>query len=374
MTRLVLTAGVVLTAVVVLAAAVGVLAYGTEPTRTGTLSIEGLSEDVTLAWDDSGRVWVEGPAEVALATGLGYAHAVDHGWPASLWRRAATGTLAEWFGEEARALDIHARTLGFRALARRTYETLDAERRQVLDAYARGATAGFSEPGVVQSNPFIVVGAVPDAWQPWDALAIERLHIYLSAPALASDTSWQRAAATDSVVSEFVAADSSFRAFLGATGGGFDRAYTTDADTVSGQATLVHQVSAGSSALPHLAPAVLRSPAGVATALTIPGTLASPSGWSGGIAWALLSGSRLEIERYGGTRPPPVFSRIVERDGDETLLEVARDTSGLVLRAGAAPGAAPDTTASASGWRVRWRGFRVGTDLPAFSALRSGQP
>ncbi|MEM0964269.1 MAG: penicillin acylase family protein, partial [Bacteroidota bacterium] len=47
---------------------------------------------------------------------------------------------------------------------------------------------------------------------------------------------------------------------------------------------------------------------------------------------------------------------------------------GLVLRAGAAPGAAPDTTASASGWRVRWRGFRVGTDLPAFSALRSGQP
>ena len=57
---------------------------------------------------------------------------------------------------------------------------------------------------------------------------------------------------------------------------------------------------------------------------------------------------------------------------------MARDTTGLVLRAGR-DGARPDTTAGTAsdslgrGWRVRWRGFRLGTDLGAFRALRAGR-
>ena len=399
MARLILTLGVILLLAGALAAAAGVLAYGTEPRRDGSLSVPGLDREVSLAWDDSGRVWVEGADEIALAAGLGYAHAADQGWAAALWRQAARGQLAEWFGTDLRALDLHARTLGFDGLARRTYETLDPSDRAVLDAYALGAAAGFAEPGVAQGDPFIVADVVPSGWEPWDALAVERLHAYLAAPSPSADSTWRRAAAADTAVAQFLRADSLFRAFLGFPGGGYDRVYALDPDSTG--RTLVQQTAAGTSALAFLAPAVLVTPGRTTLALTIPGTLTSPSGWTDGQAWGLLLGSDVRLEPYGGPAPPPVFSRIVDRDGDETLLSVARDTSGLVLRAGRPAGTAaprepsvtdsaaalrptqpapevlPDSAAApasaARGWRVRWRGFGLGTDVGAFRALRAGR-
>ena len=405
MARLLLTLGAALVVLAGLAAAAGVLAYGTEPTRDGRVEIAGLDREVTLAWGDSGRVWIEGPDEVALAAGLGYAHAADHGWTAALWRQAARGTLAEWFGDSARAADLHARALGFDGLARRTYEGLGSDDRALLDAYALGAAAGFAEPGVRQGDPFIVADVVPGGWEPWDALAVERLHAYLAAPALATDSTWRRAAAADTAVARFLQADSSFRATLAAFGGGFDRAYVLDPGALGADSSglgpaaegraLVQQVSAGSSALALLAPAVLRTPDRTTLAMTIPGTLVSPGGWTDGFGWSVLLGAPLTLEPYAGPKPPAVYSRITDRDGDETLLEVARDSAGLVLRAGtsdaAAPPAAPDTLAAdpagaapeaapvaeaapaGRGWRVRWRGFRLGTDLGAFRALRAGR-
>ena len=384
MARLLLTLGAALALVAALAAAAGVLAYGTEAPREGTLEIAGLAAPVAVAWGDSGQVWIEGPDEAAVAAGLGYTHAADHGWTAALWRQAARGALAEWFGDDARALDLHARTLGFAALGRRTYEALGDADRAVLDAYARGASAAFAQPGVAQGDAFIVADVVPEPWAPWDALAVERLHAYLAAPAPSADSTWLRAARADTAVARFVAADSAFRAFLGVPDGGYDRAYALAADTTGTPGAgrqLVQQVSAGNSALSLLAPAVIRTPGRQTLALTVPGTLVSPGGWTDGVAWGVLLGSDVRLEPYAGPKPPPIYSRIVERDGDETLLEVARDTTGLVLRAGRAEGAATtDSTGAVAadslgrGWRVRWRGFRLGTDLAAFRALRAGRP
>ena len=378
MVRVLLTIGVLLVLAAGLAAAVGVLAYGTEPPRDGTLEVAGLAEPVRLGWGADGTVWVEGADAEALAAGLGYAHSADHGWATALWRQAARGTLAEWFGDEARDLDLHARTLGFASLGRRTYEALPEADREILDAYARGTSAAFAQPGVAQSDAFIVADVVPAPWDPWDALAIERLHAYLAAPALTADATWRRAAMADTVVAQFVAADSMFRAFLGMPGGGFDRAYV--APTAAGR-DLMQQVSAGNSALALLAPAVLKTPGRSTVALTIPGTLVSPGGWSGGTGWGLLMGSPLRLEPYGGVAPPALYSRIVERDGDETLLAVTRDSTGLVLRAGRdapvqADGTqtvAPPADTLGTGWRVRWQGFALGTDLGAFQSLRDGR-
>ncbi|MDT7857795.1 penicillin acylase family protein [Rubrivirga sp. S365] len=420
MTRVFVFLGLALALLAGLVAATVALAYGTEPAREGTLRLDGLSGPVTVAWSDSGGVFVEAQTEADLAAGLGYAHAVDHAWAMTLWRQAARGGLAEWFGGSNRALDLHARALGFADLAQQTYAALPPEQQAVLDAYARGASRGLADPGVAQSDAFLAGGVVPEPWRPWDALAVERLHAYLassplrldSARADSADAARWAAAASDSAVVRFAAADSAFRTFLGAPSQAGGRVY---AATSGGAATLASQVSAGSSALPLLAPAVLRVGSRVAVAATIPGTLVSPAGWSGGLGWGLLLGSDLRLEPYGGPAPAPVFSRVVDRAGNETLLEVARDTSGLVLRAGrsaaprrpatqdtaasgaagrggetpglttpptasplaspdgaAADSAAADSTAP-SGWRVRWRGFRPGTDLGAFAALRAGR-
>ncbi len=426
MVRFLLTLGVLLLLALGLAAAVGVLAYGTEAPRDGTLEVAGLAQPVTVAWDESGTAWIEGEDDAALAAGLGYAHAADHGWAAALWRQAARGRLSEWFGPDLRAVDLHARTLGFDGLARRSYDVLDDGDRAVLDAYALGASAGFAEPGVAQADAFIVADVVPTGWQPWDPLAVERLHAYLASPALTADSTWRRAADGDSTVAAFVQADSLFRAFLGFPGGGYDRVYAIDGS----DRELVQQTSAGQSALAFLAPAVLKTGQRTTLALTIPGTLTTPSGWSDGTGWGLLMDSNVRLEPYAGAAPPPVFSRIVDRDGDETLLSVARDTTGLVLRAGrtaapadtasaalsadsltasppatarelaarevaarevaarevaarevaapeagalADPAVAADSSQAASGWRVRWRGFALGSDVGAFRALWAGR-
>ncbi|WP_412062485.1 penicillin acylase family protein [Rubrivirga sp. IMCC45206] len=365
MARLLLIVGAVVALVALLATTAWFLAYGTTAPREGTLEIAGLTGAAEVAWDDSGRVWVEGPDEVALAAGLGYAHAADHGWTVAIWRQAARGTLAEWFGDEGRALDLHARTLGFASLARRTYAELDEADRAVLDAYARGVSAGFAEPGVVQGDGFLAADVVPGPSDPWDALAAERLHAYLAAPAPAADSTWRRAARADTAVARFLTADSAFRAFLGAPGGGFDRAYALPTGT------LVHQIGGGTSALAAIAPVILRTPQRAAVALTTPGTLSAPGGVADGLGWAMLTGSRVRLVPYSGALPPVVHSRIVERDGDETLLAVARDTTGLVLRASRA--ATDSTAADSSGWRVEWAGFGLGTDLAAFAALRAGR-
>ena len=378
MPRLLLYVGVALVLLLGLAATIGVLAYGNEPTRDGRLEVEGLSGPVTVAWSDSGQLWIEADTEADLAAGLGYAHAADYGWAVMFWRQAARGTLAEWFGDDVRPLDLHARTLGLADLARRTYEALPEADRTLLDAYARGVNRAFEEPGVAQGDAFIVADVVPGPWEPWDALAVERLHLYLGAPPLLGDTTW-RAARADSAVARFVEADSTFRAFLGMSQTGYDRVYAIGSGA---DRTLVRHVAAGRSALPLLAPAVLRLGGTEAVVETVPGTLLSPSGWSGGLGWGILLGAPVALEPFAGEAPPRVFSRIVERDGDETLLSVARDSSGLVLRAGqprpeadSAQVAGPDSagTASGTGWRVRWRGFRLGTDLDASRSLRAGR-
>ena len=393
MTRLLVFLGLALVLVAGLAAATVALAYGTEPAREGALRLDGLGGPVTVAWGDSGAVFVEAQTEADLAAGLGYAHATDHAWAMALWRQAARGELAEWTGDDGRALDLHARALGLGDLARQTYAALPPDQRALLDAYARGASRAFAEPGVAQSDAFLAANVTPGPWRPWDALAVERLHAYLASPPLRADS----AARADSSIVRFVAADSTFRAFLGVPVASDGRVYAATVGTPA----LVSQVAAGRSALPLLAPAVLRVGSRSAVAATIPGTLVSPAGWAGGLGWGLLLGSDLRLERYGGPAPAPVFSRVVARDGSETLLEVARDTSGLVLRAGrgtarpdtaAAPprpgatsdtpperpgGAAPADSAAAdsagTGWRVRWRGFGPGTDLGAFAALRAGR-
>ena len=389
MPRFLVFLGLALALLAGLAAATVTLAYGTEPTREGTLRLAGLGGPVTVAWGDSGAVFVEAQTEADLAAGLGYAHATDHAWAMSLWRQAAEGGLAEWLGDDGRALDLHARALGLGTLARQTYAALPPDQRALLDAYARGATRALAEPGVAQSDAFLAANVTPGPWRPWDALAVERLHAYLASTPLRADS----AARADAAVVRFVAADSTFRAFLGVPAEGDGRVYAATA----GAPVLVSQVTAGGAALPLLAPAVLRVGSRSAVAATIPGTLVSPAGWAGGLGWGLLLASDLRLERYDGPAPAPVHSRVVARDGSETLLEVARDTSGLVLRAGrgrarpdtasappaenAAPptaerGGAADRAAADSagtGWRVRWRGFQTGTDLGAFAALRAGR-
>jgi len=370
-TLLFLSLGLVLVAL--LAGAVATLAYGADATREGEFEIEGIRQPVTLSWDDEGSPTIEATSLRDLALGLGYAHAADHAWTLALWRQAARGGLGAWFGAGMRPLDRHARTLGFDALAQQTYRSLDGETRAVLAAYATGINAALEQPGIVKGDAFVLADVEPDAWQPWDALLVERLLAYLATPPPATDSVWTEAAQRDSSLHPFLLADSTFRTTLGIGGTNGARAFVAPSE--DGRTFVAHQ-PAGASALDLLAPVTLRLNGQTVAATSIPGTLSFPMGWTGTNGWSVFLTSSLRLESVAGQPPPFVHSRIVERNGDEVLLSIPRDSSGLVLTLSTPPeppsfasSTPPDSVAEPTGWRLRWSGFRSGTDVPAFVTL-----
>ncbi len=435
MSRVLLAVGVVLAVLAAAAGVVGWLAYGPSPDRDGTRDVPGLGADVSVAWPDSGGVAVEAATWPDAMAGLGYAHAADHAFALALWRQTARGETATWFGDSARTSDLHARRLGFDALARETYDGLDPATRARLDAYARGVNAALSEPGVAQSDAFVWLGLTPEQWQPWDALAVERLLAYLATPA--PDSSWTAAARASPDVARFVRADAAFRRAVAIGETGVGRAFAAPA--AEGMALVLHQPG-GASALPLVVPVAFHVGDRRVAAASIPGTLTVLAGTDGASAWAVLLTSALRLDPFDGDPPLPVFSRVVARDGRETLVAIARDSSGLVLGPPRPPGAAatsaiadstrpgppsprpadsaraqprvatrqavrsqpaptrtsplprgegqgegetlaatPDTTATDSPaaptrWVVRWAGFRTGTDATAFARLAEGMP
>ncbi len=407
MSRVLLAVGVVLAVLLALVAAVGWLAYGPAPARDGEIAVPGLGAAVAVAWPDSGGVAIEAPTWADAAAGLGYAHAADHAFEMVLWRQTARGETAAWFGDSARTADLHARRLGFDALARQTYDGLDAPTRARLDAYTRGVNAALAQPGVAESDAFVWLGQTPAPWQPWDALAVERLVAYLGTPA--PDSSWTDAARASPDVARFARADAVFRRGLGVSGTAFARAFAVG--VAGGTAVVAHQ-PAGESALALWVPVAFDVGGRRVAVASIPGTLSLPVGTDGTSAWSVFLTSALRVEPFGGAPPMPVYSRVVARDGGETLVSIARDSSGLVLgpaplapsplaaprprRAAPrvpvspAPPAAPGTPADTSRadstdaragarpagvrWRVLWAGFRTGTDAAAFAALAEGRP
>lgn len=378
----------------VAAVGLGVLAYGTGPARSGELDVPGLSGSATVAWPEDGVPVVEAADEQGLWTGLGYAHAADAAWAMTLWRQVALGNLAAWFPER-EGMDRHARLLGFATLARHSWDALPADDRGVLEAYSRGVQAALAQPGVAQRDEFVLVDVRPGAWEPWHALAVERLIAWLGAPAPALDSAFAAAARSDTALAAFARADSSFRAYLSL--GEFDhaRAY---AAPVGGQASFVFEQPWGASALPLFLEVNLRLGGRSLLAATIPGTLALPVGQDAEAAWTVFPTSQATALPYAGPTPTPDYDRLVDRFGNETLLTIPRSADGLFLAGSpmaatpptaapatpALPGAAPaqppaDSTEGAPppsvaprNWRVAWRGFAPGTDVAVWRALLAG--
>lgn len=382
MSRLLLVAALALLALLLVGGAVGWLAYGAEAPREGEIRLPGLAGDASIAWADSGRVIVEATTPGDLAAALGYAHAVDHAWPMAWMRSVALGTASGWLGDSLRASDLHARRLGFDATARAAYLALPPADRALLDAYARGINRALGETGLAQSAPFLVVGAEPEPWAPWDALAVERLIAWAGTAPPWADSSWARARRESGAVRRFAVADSAFRARIGLGGAPYGRIFA--APSSEGPVLVQHQVI-GPTADDVLAPVTLRLGERETRALTVPGTLLLPGGVREEGAWGLLLTSRSRVVPLAGQAPPEVHSRLVERDGDEVLLTARRDAASLVL---GRPPAQPDSSLAAdsslvtgtdstatrrsAAWRLSWAGFAPVTDAPGLFRVAAG--
>lgn len=377
MTRTLSIVGLALLVLLLLGGAVALLAYGPEPTRDGSLAIDGLDAEARVTWIGDAMPVIDAESEAGVWTALGYAHAADHAWAMALWRQAATGRLATWIGADGSDLDRHARQLAFGDVARTAYRALSPDDRAVVDAYARGVAAGFADPAVAERDELIRLGVELDPWEPWHALAIERMMAWIGTGPLADSSPADSSAAPAPDLSPeavaFARADSAFRATLAL--GGFEHARAFSAPAREGQTVVVHQPY-GASALPLLTGATVTFGGRTRTVGTVPGTLILASG---GDEWAVLLTSTARLVPNPDPAPPPAYSRITGRDGEEALTEVLRDDRGLVLRArtgGDADTTAsgdPAVTASVPGLRLAWSGYAPIADVGAWRALLRGE-
>ena len=158
--------------------AVALLAFGlwyrqaSLPIHEGTYLVSGLQQAVRIDRDeDHGIPNIVAANERDATFALGYVHAQDRLWQMEMNRRIAAGRLAEVLGEPALDTDKFLRTIGIARTAQSIYQNLDAEHRDLLEAYAAGVNAYLSKRGGPLPPEFYLTRAPkPEPWTPADSV------------------------------------------------------------------------------------------------------------------------------------------------------------------------------------------------------------
>ena len=167
---------------------VAYITYRAMPQTSGSVSIAGLENSVTVIRDGAGiaRIYADTPHDLFLAQG--YVHAQDRLWQMEVWRHISAGRLAELFGSTALDTDKFIRTLDFRGAAERDMETFSPELGDALAAYADGVNAYISEHRGNLGLAFVVTGLKigkggvggyePEPWTILDSAAWQKVQAW----------------------------------------------------------------------------------------------------------------------------------------------------------------------------------------------------
>lgn len=165
------------TGLLVLLIATGLLLWvrSGEPKYAGALQVPGLEGPVEIRHDSLGVPHIRAASLHDLFFAQGYVHARDRLWQMEMFRRVAAGRLSEVFGEKTVEADRFLRTLGLGAAAAGAEAALDAEARELLDAYVAGVNAGIRSMGSPPPPEFLLLGLRPEPWTVVHTLAIEKI-------------------------------------------------------------------------------------------------------------------------------------------------------------------------------------------------------
>jgi len=121
------------------------------PTYEGELSLENLSENVIVHFDQNGVPHINAQTQKDAYTALGYVHAQDRLWQMELIRRIAPGRLSEIFGDKLVETDVFFAGLGLVEDANKSISKIDinSEAYKLTMAYLDGV------------NQFVEEGATP---------------------------------------------------------------------------------------------------------------------------------------------------------------------------------------------------------------------
>lgn len=139
---------------------------------------ESRAQEVQVQRDQWGIPHVFSETDAGAFYGLGYATAEDRAFQMTYSLRIIQGRLAEVVGEERQAdrddtsvdHDRKMRTFGFHRAAERTASGLDAQTRDLLQAYCDGVNAYFRDHRDDLHPLFARLGLEPEPWTPADCL------------------------------------------------------------------------------------------------------------------------------------------------------------------------------------------------------------
>jgi penicillin amidase len=146
--------------------------HSTLPQLDGQLEVSGLTSSVTVLRDDHGIPTIDAASFDDLFFAQGYVTAQDRLFQMDGMRRYAAGELAEVVGPDVLEHDRQQRILGMRLAARKTIETISAENRFHLEAYARGVNAFIESHRHRLPIEFRILQYSPKPWTPEDSALV----------------------------------------------------------------------------------------------------------------------------------------------------------------------------------------------------------
>ncbi|MEV6079949.1 penicillin acylase family protein [Streptomyces sp. NPDC052069] len=174
----------VIVLVLALVAGVGYGAYwsvstvrASYPQTTGSIKLDGLSESVEVKRDSYGVPQIYADSDADLFRAQGFVQAQDRFWEMDVRRHMTSGRLSEMFGSGQVETDAFLRTLGWRKVAQKEYDSvLDEDTKKNLQAYAEGVNAYLKgKDGKDISVEYAALGLTndykPTEWTPVDSVA-----------------------------------------------------------------------------------------------------------------------------------------------------------------------------------------------------------
>jgi penicillin amidase len=145
------------------------------PLTQGDLTVPGLRAEVRIHRDRWGIPTIEAANDLDTYFGIGFCHGQDRPFQLEVLKRAVRGTLSELLGPATLAADRLSRRIGFHHAARQQEAVLDADVRAMLDAYARGVSAGVRLGLPRRPHEFVFLSGWPGEWTVPDSLGFVKL-------------------------------------------------------------------------------------------------------------------------------------------------------------------------------------------------------
>jgi penicillin amidase len=139
------------------------------PANSGTMTLPGLTAEVTITRDAAGVPHITAANERDAAFALGFVHAQDRLFQMDMMRRLGAGRLSEVLGRATLGTDRMMRTLGLYRAAERQFDRLSEPLRRALEAYAAGVNAYLAQRRALPPE-YYLLATTPEPWRPADTL------------------------------------------------------------------------------------------------------------------------------------------------------------------------------------------------------------